>query len=99
VGFVNLRQLIFSGDALQKMFCDDIGCREVQATVALGEIVEESSDTLFPTYLLLTPSYLLNVSRSQLLKVWCVHDADSSTGYVVNADVLYPEFELGKEVL
>jgi hypothetical protein len=95
---VNLNRLFFSGFALQKLFCDEINCRDVQATVALGEVVEESSDTVFPTYLLLTPSYLLNVSRGQLLKVRCVHDADSSTGYVVNADVLYSESGLGKEV-
>jgi hypothetical protein len=89
VGFVNLNQLVFSGSSLQKMFWDDIGCREVQATVALGEVMEESSDTVLPTFLLLTPSYLLNVSRSQLLQVRCAHDADSRTGYVVDVAPLY----------
>jgi hypothetical protein len=97
VDFVNLNQLVFSGSSLQKMFFDEIGCREVQATVALGEVVEESSGTLLPTYLLLTPSYLLNVSRSQLLNVRCAHDAASRIGYVLDVDALYTASEQSKE--
>jgi hypothetical protein len=97
VYFVNLKRLFFSGFALQKIFADDMSCRAMRATIALGEIVEESSETIFPTCLLLTPSNLLDIKSSELLNVRCVHDVDSSTGYVVNADALYSES--GKEIL
>jgi hypothetical protein len=97
VYFVNLKRLFFSGFALQKIFADDMSCRAMQATIALGEIVEEASDTVFPTYLLLTPGHLLDIKSTELLHVRCAHDVDSSTGYVVNADALYSES--GKEIL